>query len=139
MLNKRFYGSAVIVLLFVAACGGGGGGGGGGTSPTGPMNAVVIVEMEDFEFVPRQLQVAPGTTVRWIRRGLDPDHTTKSKLARWNSGFIFTSQGDMFEHTFTAADDGKTFEYFCETHVDTEDMKGSVRVGASAPDPMTGY
>ena len=98
-----------------------------------------MVEMDDFEFVPMQLQVSPGTTVRWIRRGLDPDHTTKSKLERWNSGFIFRNQGDMFEHTFTAADDGKTFEYFCETHVDTQDMKGSVRVGSNAPEPEAGY
>lgn len=139
MLNKRLLASLMMVYPLVAACGGGGGGNGGGTPTAPPPANFVIVEMDDFAFVPKGITVQPGDTVRWIRRGVDPDHTTKSKLAKWNSGFIFLSEGDLFEYTFTAADEGLTFEYFCESHTDTHGMKGSVRVGEGAPVPSPGY
>ena len=44
-----------------------------------------------------------------------------------------------FERTFGSEDDGRTFEYACTTHSDCCDMKGSIRVGVSAPPPAPGY
>ena len=138
MRSKTLALSSTFMLLLGVACGGGGGGSSSPSAPP-PANTVVVVDMEDFEFVPKQVQIDPGTTVRWVRRGVDPNHTTKSKVQRWNSGLIFDSEGDVFEHTFTAADEGLTFEYLCATHTDTHGMKGSVRVGANAPDADPGY
>ena len=137
MISKRLFASLMMVYPLVAACGGGGGNGGSPTTP--PPADIVVVQMDDFAFVPKRITVQPGTTVRWVLRGGSPDHTTKSLVLKWDSGLIFLSEGDVFEHTFAAADEGKTFEYFCVSHTDTHGMKGSVKVGAGAPDPSPGY
>lgn len=128
---------ALFALLMAPACGGGGGGSNPPTTPPPPN--VVVVEIFDNRFEPKQLTIQPGTTVRWINRGAATDHSTMAMSGSWNSGFVFTGPGTTFEHTFTAADDGETFEYSCVTHKECCMMQGSVRVGESAPPPGPGY
>ena len=127
-----------LALLITLACGGGGGNGGTPTVPPAP-SGVVVVEILDNRFEPKQLTVDAGTTVRWIHRGNASNHTTTEMETTWDSGLVFLSPGDTFEHTFSAADDGKTFEYSCVTHKACCLMQGSVRVGSSAPPPSPGY
>ena len=127
-----------LVLLTAVACGGGGGGAATPSAPP-PPPGVATVEVFDNRFEPKSLLIQPGTTVRWIRRGDDATHTTTEMATTWNSGFAFQNAGDTFEHTFTAADEGKTFEYSCVTHRTCCSMQGSVRVGSSAPAPSPGY
>lgn len=107
--------------------------------PPPPSDDVVVVNVDDNFFDPRSVQIEPGQTVRWILRGRMTNHTTTEMDGVWDSGFVFTSSGATFEHTFGQADDGKTFEYFCETHWTSDQMQGSVRVGENAPPPRPGY
>lgn len=134
----------LAIAAFLVACGGGGGGGGGSDGPTAPPppppgGSVVTVEVDEFSFEPRTVTIEPGQTVRWVFRGQDTTHTVTARDGAFDSGFVFQSQGDAFERTFGAADDGRTFEYSCVSHADCCDMKGSVRVGSDAPAPDPGY
>lgn len=100
---------------------------------------VVTVQVLDNQFEPKSVRIQPGDTVRWILQGTAVNHTTTAMDSQWDSGFIFTMQGATFERTFSAADNNKTFEYFCETHQSCCQMQGSVRVGEDAPAPRPGY
>jgi plastocyanin len=133
--------AATVAFLTTVACGGGGGGGGSTSTPTGPppAPAATVVAIEDNQFVPKQLTIEPGTLVRWVHQGTASNHTTTEMAMTWDSGFVFLQQGDSFEHMFTEADEGKTFEYSCVTHKGCCLMQVSVRVGESAPPPSTGY
>lgn len=135
--------SALVLVGCTAlfACGGGGGDGGGSPSAPPPPDdsGAITVNVDDFSFTPRQLTIQPGQTVRWVMRGNDPTHTVTARDGAFDSGFAFEGSGDSFEHTFTAADDDMTFEYACASHQGCCDMKGSVRVGDSAPAPDPGY
>ena len=115
-------------------------GGGGGSSPTAPPTAsTVIISIVDSAFVPQSPVIAPGDTVRWRMDGMDPTHTSTAMDGTWDSGFVFNAQGNFFERTFTSAESGRTFQYFCVTHQASEAMQGSIRVGSNAPDPPAGY
>ncbi len=129
--------ATLLLTLAVGTCSGGGGGNGGPTAPPAPAGSTV--ELQDFRYTPMSLTIQPGTTVRWVLRGGDLTHTVTAKDGTFDSGFVFTQQGALFERTFTEADRGKTFEYDCLTHTDTHGMKGSIRVGDSAPPPSPGY
>jgi plastocyanin len=137
-MSKHF--SLAVAFLTSLACGGGGSGDSTPTvPPPPPAPNVVVVDILDNRFDPKQIEVDPGTTVRWVNRGNETNHTTTAMSMEWSSGFVFLAVGDTFEHTFTQDDDGQTFEYSCLTHKDCCEMQGSVRVGASAPPPGPGY
>jgi plastocyanin len=127
-----------LVLGSVVACGGGGGGGGTPTSPT-PNPTTVVVEVRDFEFVPKSIVVDPGDTVTWRLVGSDSTHSVTAVGGVFDSGFVFTGPGATFTRTFDASDLGRTYEYRCITHHASHMMQGSVRVGESAPPPDPGY
>jgi plastocyanin len=129
--------AAVALLGYGIACSGGGGGGGTPTAPGGPAN--VVVEVRDFEFSPKSITVEVGDTVTWRLVGDDKTHTVTAKGGVFDSGFTFTQPGATFTRTFTEADRGMTYEYWCETHQASHTMQGSVRVGSSAPQPGPGY
>lgn len=139
MLRNRF----LLTMLTMACavtnmhCSSGGGGGGGGT-PTTPTNRIII-SIVDNAFSPQSPIVQPGTTVRWVMDGMDPTHTTTEMGGTWDSGFVFNAQGNFYERTFTSGENGRTFQYFCITHQVSDQMQGSIRVGANAPDPPDGY
>jgi len=119
----------------LAACGG------GGSSPTenkmGPTNATMAVQVGDDFFSPQSVQVSPGQTVVWTLVGKMLVHTVTDSGGAFDSGFL-NHAGATFSHTFSTADAGKTFNYFCQTHVSLG-MKGDVKVGSNAPPANPGY
>ena len=142
-MSRRVVLFTLAAGALLVACSGGGGGGGGGGTPTDPPPPAppqtVTIELDEFTYSPRSVTVEPGQTVRWVMRGADPTHTVTALDGAFDSGFAFDAAGDAFQHTFTEADRGKTYNYSCATHSDCCDMKGSVRVGQSAPPPNPGY
>jgi plastocyanin len=73
---------------------------------------VVEVEVRNFEFVPADLHIAPGTTVRW-RNMMDNYHTvTADNGTDWEQ-WQTTKTGETFEVRFDAAG---TYPYHCEVH-----------------------
>lgn len=132
-----------ILLAFspvlLLSCGGGGSGASSPTSiaPPGSSSTMTVQVGDDF-FNPKDIDVAPGTTVHWVKTGVHPGHTVTDTGGAFNSGMIFTSTGASFDHVFTDADGGKTFNYFCQTH-GSMGMRGSVRVGQNAAPPNPGY
>jgi len=109
------------------------------TSPT-PVSSpqVVVVGVEDDQFVPKDVSINPGDTVRWVLMGsTNAGHTVTAEDGSFDSGKVFTSGGAVFEHTFTKA--GVTTMYHCQTHYVCCHMQGAVRVGDNAPVPNPGY
>ena len=136
--NPRLLLAGCAVALATFACGGGG----GYKSPTSPPppSGSVVVEVRDFEFSPKSITVNPGDTVIWRLTGsANVDHNVTASAGAFASGKVFNSAGAEFSHTFTAADTGKTFQYYCTIHQVCCLMQGSVRVGESAPPPSPGY
>lgn len=93
--------------------------------------AVVTVEMKNLAFVPQQVNINLGDTVRWTNMDSVP-HSTTSGVAgaqdwMWDSEHQML--GEIFEFTFNTVG---TFIYFCEHHPTT--MTGTVVV----TDPSTG-
>ena len=79
------------------------------------------VEIINFAFSPRSIEVDAGTTVAW--RNTDPTaHTVTARDDTFDSGTV--DPGSGFETTF--AQPG-TFAYFCQIH---PTMRGSIRVVA---------
>lgn len=134
--------AGVLVMVGVLSCSGGGSGS-SSSAPTEPPPPVggntVTVSVQDFQFEPKSVTINPGDTVRWVFDGMDKTHTSTAKDMTWDSQFVFQQVGDAFQWISSAADDGKTFEYKCTTHENSHEMRGSIRVGATAPDPAPGY
>ncbi len=104
--------------------GGGGGGGATKTVKVGPGGKLV--------FEPADLQISPGTTVKWVWESnthnvipeSQPDGAgwkgTGSESETFDSGYTY-------EHTFSTAG---SYEYFCQPHK-TAGMTGTIQVGSS--------
>jgi plastocyanin len=109
--------------------------------PAGVFAALHHVQMttEDFEprFVPAEITIRPGDTVRWANTDVFHDHSTESGTgsldpnagALWNSGIL--RLGQTFEYTF---DEAGRFEYFSRPH-EVEGMFGVVIVSDGTPVP----
>jgi plastocyanin len=131
--------SALGASLTVA-CGGGGGGGGGPTAPNpAPLPSTVTVEVQDNQFSPRSVTVAPGGTVTWVFRGSAAGHTVSAEGGSFDSGLVFTQAGATFQRTFGPELANQTIQYRCVSHYVCCQMQGSVRVGEGAPPPNPGY
>jgi FtsP/CotA-like multicopper oxidase with cupredoxin domain/plastocyanin len=72
----------------------------------------LTITIKDFEFFPKTVMLSAGQTVTWNWTG--NNHSTTSDTGVWDSGV--QNQPHTFSHTFTAADSGKTFPYFCQVH-----------------------
>lgn len=70
----------------------------------------VDVTIVDFTFMPADLEVEVGTTVRWTNNDAAP-HTSTSDGGVWNSGTL--SQGETFQYTFEAEGE---YPYHCDIH-----------------------
>ena len=70
----------------------------------------VAVDIVKFAFGPKEITVAPGTTVVWINHDETP-HTVAASDHSFVSKALDT--GDRYEHTF--ADEGD-IPYFCTVH-----------------------
>ncbi len=81
-----------------------------GVTPAGPAAGEVDVAIQGFAFSPKELKVAPGTTVRWTNKD-SAAHTTTSQKAGFDSGSL--SQGQNYSHKFAQAG---TYEYACSFH-----------------------
>ena len=68
------------------------------------------VTIDDFTFVPKELTVAVGTTVKWVNHD-DTPHIVVDKNKAFRSKALDTN--DSFSFTFASAG---TFDYFCGLH-----------------------
>jgi plastocyanin len=73
-------------------------------------SAPVAVEIAKFTFAPKEITVAPGTTVVWTNQDETP-HTVSAEDQSFTSKALDT--GDRYEHTFDSEGDVK---YFCTVH-----------------------
>jgi len=72
-----------------------------------------LIAIRNFQFVPAQVTVQPGTTVTWVNcepAGAEP-HTTTADAGAWSSPLL--QRGQTFTHTF---DEAGTFDYHCVPH-----------------------
>ena len=72
----------------------------------------LTIAVQDFQFFPKTVMVSAGQTVAWNWEG--NNHSTTSDTGVWDSGV--RSSPHTFSHTFSAAESGKTFPYFCSIH-----------------------
>jgi plastocyanin len=112
-------------------------------APAGASAATVIVEMRTVNahpvFLPAEVTIEPGDTVRWINLDQQLEHSTcsGSGMADPAHGALWQSDllrfGEYFEYTFPAAGD---YAYFSIPH-EYEGMLGLVRVdsGTSVAGP----
>lgn len=84
----------------------------------------VVVAMKDYAFVPKDITVAPGTTVTWRNDDSAP-HTATADDKLFGSGDM--SQGATFSYTFTKAG---VYPYYCIWHgaAGGQGMAGTVTV-----------
>ena len=68
------------------------------------------VRIDNFNFTPPALVVAPGTTVTWTNAD-DSPHTVREKDGKFKSAALDTD--DSFSQTFTAPGE---YDYFCSIH-----------------------
>ena len=80
------------------------------------------VKIDNVNFTPPTLVVAPGTTVTWTNED-DSPHSVREKDGKFKSAALHTD--DTFSQTFTAPGE---FEYFCSIH---PRMTGKVVVKAA--------
>jgi plastocyanin len=85
--------------------------------------ATVTVKVSSFQFTPKTVSVAVGTTVEWVNSG--GRHTVEADDGSFKSDML--ADGAKFSHTFTKA--GK-YPYHCSFHGDKggKDMAGTVVV-----------
>lgn len=69
-----------------------------------------IVEIKQFKFIPEQLTVRPGDTIKWINRDIAP-HTATAKDRTWDTKRL--KKGEAMSIVVTKA--MKT-DYFCLYH-----------------------
>ncbi len=77
------------------------------------------VTIEDFRFEPTDLNVTPGTVVRWTNQDAAP-HTATAQDGSFDTGRL-----ERDESAEVKFDKAGTFEYICELH---PSMKGQIVV-----------
>lgn len=83
---------------------------------------VVIVEILAYKFIPEELTVKRGATVRWVNREKRQFHNVWFREAGEEPGeYLFPD--DTYERRF---DTVGTFPYVCQPHM--EHMRGVIRV-----------
>ncbi len=83
-------------------------------------NSTTTVDIRGHAFNPAQLDVAPGTTVRFVNNDTEP-HTATADNGLFDTGVL--QPGSSFE---VFLDGSGTVTYRCELH---PDMQGSIVVG----------
>jgi plastocyanin len=68
------------------------------------------IRIDNFNFTPPTMVVAPGTTVTWTNAD-DSPHSVREKDGKFKSAALDTD--DTFSQTFTAPGE---YEYFCSIH-----------------------
>ena len=108
------------LALIGVACGGGDEGTSATEEPEGAAAGTPEVVIENFQFVPQEIEVAEGTTVTWTNQD-EVAHTVQDE------GDLFPesedlAQGQTFSFTYERAG---SFPYICGIH---PYMKGTVTV-----------
>ena len=83
--------------------------------------AEVEVRMENMQFVPAEIRIKAGDTVRWISTEKRGYHTVLFKAEGLDESEPLFS-GDTWQHTF---DQAGSYDYVCGPH---PDMRGQVIV-----------
>lgn len=104
------------------------GGDGSASGVTGtaaePASGTVVVIAKDYRFIPEEITVRVGTTVRWENHERRQYHNAYfESLGDTPSDYFFP--GEFRERTF---DTPGTYAYICEPHIEDHDMKGVVHV-----------
>lgn len=104
--------AAVLALLPFGGTAGGEGPGGpvGSGDDVGSRTRSHRVVIEEMQFAPARLTVAPGDTVSWINRDVVP-HTATAADRSWDSGTL--EQGDRWS---LVVEDGGSIDYTCLFH-----------------------
>lgn len=84
-----------------------------------PAQEEIVVEIDNFAFVPAEVTIAVGTTVKWTNKD-GVSHTVTSDDGVFDSGLL--KKGDSFTYTFTQAG---VFPYHCTPH---SNMQASIIV-----------
>lgn len=86
---------------------------------------VVTVITRDYKFIPKEVTVKAGTTVRWDNQEKRQYHSVyfKDLADQEESDYFFP--GEMRQRTFNKPG---TYPYYCEPHVDTKNMVGVIHV-----------
>jgi plastocyanin len=127
------YSAMAVGILLLSSCGGG-----GGSSPTAPMGSpkTVQVQIVDFAFSPKDIQINTGDTVQWMLNSSTLTHTATAEDGSFDSGTSFSKPGATFSHTFNQLN--STINYHCNTHWHTNGMQGAITVG-NGPPAKPGY
>lgn len=72
--------------------------------------AAASIAIDNFSFTPKEITIAPGTTITWVNHD-DVPHTVVSTDKKFKSKAMDTD--DQFSFTFT---DAGTYTYFCSVH-----------------------
>lgn len=100
-MNKPILAKVLAVALALIAAGSAGAG------------EVVEIEIREYQFVPGEVTVSPGTTVRWVNREKRQFHNVWFREAGEEPGeYLFP--GDTYERVF---DDVGEYPYVCQPHV----------------------
>ncbi len=84
----------------------------------------VTVDIQKYKFIPDDITVKVGTTVRWVNSEKRQYHSVWFREAGdEDSGYFWPEE--TFERTF---DEPGVFPYVCEPHEKDYDMKGVVHV-----------
>ena len=95
------------------------------TARVATVHKVVTIRIRDNLFTPSALDVAAGTTVRWVNVGHNTHNVTPNTGKGYGSGNL--RPGKSYVHTF--ADTG-SFAYYCKLHgTPTSGQRGSLAVG----------
>ncbi len=85
---------------------------------------VHIVEMQKFKFIPDEITIKVGDTVKWLNTERRQYHTIWFKDAGEKESIEYYPD-ETYEKTFDTVGD---FPYICGPHIEDYDMKGIVHV-----------
>src|SRR5438067_933462 len=99
----------------------------GGATAAPERQQTVTVDMAEGpnRFEPRDITIAPGTTVTWV--DVSGTHTTTSTTGLWDSGEERLPVGESFSFTFQQPG---VYDYYCRPHRN-DGMIGRVIVSAA--------
>lgn len=84
---------------------------------------VVVIEIFEYQFNPKEITIAPGTTVRWVNREKRQFHNVWFREAGEEPGeYLFPE--DEYERVFEKSGD---YPYVCQPHED-RGMTGRITV-----------
>ena len=95
----------------------------GPQTPVVSEQAVVAVDIRNYDFFPRELTVPAGATLTWTNRYLAP-HDATDEAGGWTTGML--RQGESGTLVF---DNLGAYRYLCTIH---PNMRGKLRVEAAA-------